>query len=136
MKVGNSKLVIQDSSKYGLGVFAIEGIKANELVLQFSGKEIPASEVPSYPDPDYFMQIAPGKYIGPSGYEDDFVNHSCEPNCTLDITSLQLIALRDIQSGEEITYDYSCVIFQDDDWNIPCNCGTYSCRGIIAYDIH
>ncbi|HUT17531.1 MAG TPA: SET domain-containing protein-lysine N-methyltransferase [Anaerolineae bacterium] len=132
-KVRNPKLGIKDTNKYGLGVFALESIKANELVSQFTGEEIPASEVPAYPEPDYFMQVAPGKYIGPSGYEDDMINHSCEPNCVFNHAALQLTAIRDIPPGEEITYDYASIIFYDDNWSIPCKCGTPSCRGIISH---
>lgn len=125
----NPKLCIRDTRRYGLGVFALTAIDKGEVVATFSGPTLSAQEVPPYPDPDCYMQIAPGWYIGPSGYEDDVINHSCEPNCEIKLGSLQLVAARLIAVSEEITYDYADVIY--DDWEIPCLCGTSTCRGTI-----
>lgn len=42
-----------------------------------------------------------------------FVNHSCEPNCKMDMWTvggrprMALFAGRDIELGEELTYDYN-----------------------------
>ncbi|NHK30343.1 MAG: SET domain-containing protein, partial [Asgard group archaeon] len=38
------------------------------------------------------------------------MNHSCEPNCVIKMKTLKItdyFALRDIESGEELTHDYS-----------------------------
>lgn len=46
-----------------------------------------------------------------------FVNHSCEPNCEMQKWSVNglfrmaLFALRDIEAGEELTYDYNFALF-------------------------
>jgi hypothetical protein len=51
-----------------------------------------------------------------------------------------LFALRDILPGEEITYDYSTTMDDDEGkiiergrkvWTCKCNCGSKKCRGII-----
>jgi len=131
MKICNPKLAFRDTHRYGVGVFALAPIAKNEVVVVFSGPEVPADTVPLYPEYDCYMQVAPGKYIGPSGYEDDVINHSCEPNCKLDLSTLQLRALRNIVAGEEVTYDYADVIFSDDEWCIPCKCGSPTCRQFI-----
>ena len=72
-------------------------------------------------------------YLGPSKSLDDYVNHSCDPNAALivdDVPHVFLAALRDIEPGEEVTYDYSVTMFNDD-WEIHCNCGSTICRGKI-----
>jgi hypothetical protein len=70
-----------------------------------------------------------------NGNDARYINHSCEPNCEA-VTRRRRIwihALRDIRSGEELTYDYNLT---GDDENqeaeadqYPCDCKTRSCRG-------
>jgi len=38
-----------------------------------------------------------------------YINHSCEPNCITALTprSIWVLALRDIQAGEELTFNVS-----------------------------
>ena len=65
-----------------------------------------------------------------------FINHSCEPNCTIEIWNVRgklkpgIFTLKDISKGEELSFDYK--------WkpsnNRPlskCYCGTKSCRGYL-----
>lgn len=46
-----------------------------------------------------------------------FVNHSCEPNCEMQkwsvsgLSRMGLFALRDIQPGEELSYDYNFSLY-------------------------
>lgn len=54
----------------------------------------------------------------------DYGNHSCEPNVSKD-----LVALRNIESGEELTGDYAQ--FSSKDWEMKCNCGAKSCKGYV-----
>ncbi len=72
--------------------------------------------------------------IGENKYVDDnrvlnWVNHSCNPNTKLDINRDKpaLIALRDIETGEEITVDYNRTELHDT--KIKCSCGAKNCRG-------
>jgi len=64
-----------------------------------------------------------------------FVNHSCQPNCETDQIGgkMWIIALRDIEAGEELTYDY-CLFDGEDD--APCLCGTKRCRGSLYSPSH
>ncbi len=63
----------------------------------------------------------------------ELVNHSCDPNCGIrpnDHGGYDLIAMRDIAAGEEITFDYCmtewiCVGFS------ACRCGSDRCRKTI-----
>lgn len=60
------------------------------------------------------------------------INHSCEPNCYAEIDGdeIWILAGRDIQAGEELTYDYG---FQRAGWHEhPCRCGSEHCFGFIV----
>jgi len=125
------KMLYRSKSHNGLGVFTDTEINSGEVVLPFRGRVVCRSELPAPYLEDRYVQIGDDLYLGPSGGLDDFVNHSCDPNCTLDVKNLQLAALRGIRPEEEITYDYSLTI-KNDDWRIDCNCGSIKCRGSIG----
>lgn len=61
-----------------------------------------------------------------------FLNHSCSPNCeaVLDNGHIWIVALRDIDAGEELTfnYGYDLSFYQDH----PCHCGSPECVGYIV----
>jgi len=79
------------------------------------------------------IQFDVGRFLGPSGGIDDYVNHSCDPTCALRATPrrLALVARRDIAPGDELTFDYStCLV---DEPPLPvCHCGAPMCRGQVA----
>jgi SET domain-containing protein len=60
-----------------------------------------------------------------------FINHSCDPN--VGFSNKKCNALRDIEVGEEITYDYDCIV---DDTSLlsgtKCQCGSSNCRKILG----
>lgn len=66
-----------------------------------------------------------------------FVNHSCEPNCEIQkwsvngLSRMALFALRDIQPGEELTYDYNFSLFNPAEGQV-CKCESEQCRGVIG----
>ncbi len=122
------KLVVRNGT-HGRGVFAEEPIPASAWIIGFSGPFLRYAETsPS----TYALQIGPDLYIGASGDQDDFINHSCDPNAGLRIAGTQadLYAIRDIAAGEEILFDYSTTL-DEDDFTMSCLCGTPSCRRII-----
>jgi hypothetical protein len=57
-----------------------------------------------------------------------FVNHSCEPNVGFAGNTV-LVAMRNIDAGEELTTDYA--LFDDYEGAMDCNCGRPCCRGRI-----
>ena len=65
-----------------------------------------------------------------------FINHSCEPNCESRIVRdrVWLYALRAIQAGEELTYNYGYSL-DDAEANL-CRCGAPSCVGYIVAAQH
>ncbi len=56
------------------------------------------------------------------------MNHSCEPNTGY--AGLNVVALRDIRAGEELTLDYATFL-NEDAAPFACRCGSAQCRGMI-----
>ena len=61
---------------------------------------------------------------------DDFLNHCCSPNAFLDTSTLDVLALRDIEPGEEICLNY-CATEEDLAEPFKCKCGSSDCYGLI-----
>lgn len=114
----------------GRGVFAGEEVVAGTLIIRFTGPLLRFKDTTPH---TLALQIGPDLYLGASGNPDDCVNHSCNPNSGLQIAGLdvRLIALRDIAMGEEICFDYSTTM-DEDDFEMTCRCGSSACRGVIG----
>jgi hypothetical protein len=65
------------------------------------------------------------------------VNHGCDPNCqsTTEKKRIFIEAIRTIQPGEELAYDYQIQRDDDDppdvDQIFACRCGAKNCRGVM-----
>jgi hypothetical protein len=57
------------------------------------------------------------------------LNHSCDPNVQI-VGQIAFRAMRDIDPGEELTFDYATG--DDDDWEMECACGVPRCRGQVT----
>ncbi len=122
--------LIVKQGTHARGVFAGEPIPAAAWILRFSGPFLRYAETSAT---TYALQIGPDLYIGADGGPDDFVNHSCEPNAgvVIDGTTVDLVAIRDIAAGEEILFDYSTTL-DENDFVMDCHCGAPSCRRRIG----
>lgn len=127
---GSSGVIIKES-KIDKGVFANKDFKKGEEIFQFCGPIIIGNDniaPDSYTD-NHCVQIGEDMYIGPSGGPDDYINHSCDPNGSFNISDnkASIIALKNIAKGEEITFDYSTSMAEDR-YEINCSCGAGFCR--------
>jgi uncharacterized protein len=122
------------NSVHGRGVVAEELIPQGTRIMEFTGPFLRKEQTTPQ---TYALQIGPDLYIGASGALDDYVNHSCQPNAgmVIDGTTVTLVAIRDIEPGEEIFFDYSTTM-DEDDWEMSCSCGTSSCRKLIRDGKH
>lgn len=113
----------------GRGVFAAANISAGSMIMKYTG---PLLRYAQTTPQTLALQIGPDLYIGESGQADDFVNHSCDPNAGMHIegVNVELVAIRDIKSDEQITFDYSTTM-DEDDFEFDCLCGSPNCRGKI-----
>lgn len=113
----------------GRGLFAAEPIAVGAPILKFSGPVLTLSEAREKgADAANALQIGVDRYL----YLDEpgrFVNHSCAPNAAVS-DDTRLVALRDIGSGDEITFDYSTTV--SDGWTMLCRCGTSACRELVV----
>jgi SET domain len=122
-------------SNLGKAVFATQAFPAEAILMEFTGPRYHASEIHSDKKGagDRFVQIDLDHYMGPSGGLDDLINHSCSPNAGLRFTpdGVFLVAIRAIQMGEEICWDYSTTL-SNTTFYMHCHCGTPQCRSVIG----
>src|SRR5438445_12599350 len=98
------------------GLFATQEIKKGTRIIQYKGERISKAEGAK-------RAAAGNAYIFELNerYDIDgkaltnlarYVNHSCDPNCEVDTTThtICVVALRCIQAGEELTYNYGHAI--------------------------
>ncbi len=145
--MGSGRLYrVSGSSIHNRGVLATQPIAAETYILQYLGEKITKAEserrgiaqmargkrnhsgqvyifeLNKRYDLDGFRQNNPARYI----------NHSCDPNCEAVNWKGQIwvVAKRDIEEGEELTYDYGFALehFLDH----PCRCGASNCCGYIV----
>jgi len=117
------------------GLFATRLIRKGELVWEldeptYTWEEIEGWDEGRRKDFDWYgFQCGVDRYSSPEGISRE-TNHSCDPN-TWWAGSDSIIARRDIQADEEVTYDYStCDI--DLVFEMECRCGSPRCRGTIT----
>lgn len=118
----------------GFGSFALTSIPKNTHVATFGGPILTAAAFTMEP-PDVrsrSIQIEQDSIlIGPPQREPgDTINHSCEPNCGMR-NATQIVTMRDVLEGEELTYDYAMSDTADFD-EFRCRCGMESCRGSVT----
>lgn len=131
------KAEARESSIEGLGVFAVDHVKAGEPVGVLGGVIVPKSEINDYRNimTQVGIQIDEEFFIVPTTREElkakGVFNHSCDPNIGFS-NSITFVAIRDIEPGEEFVFDYAfCETAYD---GFECRCGSSRCRGTITSD--
>lgn len=113
----------------GLGLFARVPIEAGDFVIEYTGTRIPTS-VADEMTTRYLFEINEEWTLDGSGRDNvaRYINHSCEPNCesSLENERINIYALRDIDAGEELTFDYGDEYF--DTFIRPEGCRCIKCR--------
>ena len=123
----------------GYGVFAAQLIGRGKRILRFGGavlNTLTFAAAAGADAHDGYLQIGEGRYLGPSGTADDFINHCYCPNTYVAVArrATHLVALRDIEAGEELSFDYGLtqIAFP---LRFRCRCGVIECRSEIGnYD--
>ncbi|KAF9297382.1 histone methyltransferase set1 [Mortierella antarctica] len=144
LKVRKKQLRFAKSPIHDWGLFAMEKVDANDMVIEYIG-EVIRQKVADHREKRYERMGIGSSYL--FRVDDDtvidatkmgniarFINHCCTPNCNAKIITVDgqkkivIYAKRDIEEGEEITYDYKFPIEAD---KIPCLCGSRGCRGTL-----
>jgi hypothetical protein len=127
------------SKIHGYGVVTTRPFKAGEIIVYGDGVLYP----PDAEFDDTYALILPGEDAGKGdplfwdlADQTRWFNHSCEPNSEVfskwdhaaDTMRAWWVALRDIEVGEEILYDYAFTAEVAE----PCACGAPTCRGLIV----
>lgn len=121
-------------SKIGNGLFTNITIPANSPILELTGNISTWDKIVDKEHPA-IIQISDNTYLGPSGDIDDYINHSCNPNCKIQIVGHRsiLYSIYVITANTELTFDYSTTSTDSiDDWKMNCLCGDFNCRKLIS----
>ena len=51
----------------------------------------------------------------------------------LDSSDSEMVARRDIEPGEEVTFDYATCESTVEAFRMDCKCGSKECRGVVRY---
>ena len=120
----------------GRGLFAKSRIEKGEIVVVKGGYVLTRNqrdEIGKTLGPSE-IQITEDLFIGPATAAEReggmmHLNHSCEPNLGIK-GQIVYVALRDIASDEELTFDYA--MNDDEPYEMTCSCGAASCRGTVT----
>lgn len=130
------KIVRRRSPISGWGVYAVQPIKAETQIVEYKGALV--SQVEAWrreqrylPRQRIWIFTINDRWARDAAFGGNiarYVNHSCRPNCYVDIIGrhIWIRASRNIRKGEELTYDYNT----DGVAGIPCCCRP-GCRRII-----
>jgi len=135
---------VRHSRVHGYGVFAARRIRKGTTVIEYLGDRVSHDEADArYEDKDpndnhTFLFTVDSKIVidgGVGGNEARYINHGCDPNCasTTQKKRIYVEAIRTIQPGEELAYDYQIERDPEDPPNVDeifaCRCGAEKCRG-------
>jgi hypothetical protein len=125
---------VRTAGPHGDGSFASHVIRAGTTVAVFGGYPVTRAALDELPIERQrrSMQIDDDLFLvsGEQPERGDRVNHSCRPNCAM-FGNVVLVALRDIDAGEQLTFDYATSDGCDYD-EFDCSCGEPTCRGRIT----
>ncbi len=160
------KTAVAYYGRRGFGLKTLEAIKKHDFIDEYRGEVINLSEAAKRVTEEYKAtgnyylldyDSAAGELLdgGRKGNITRFANHSCDPNCRIEKFiicgtdealsaefQIGLFANRDIEAGEELTYNYGWAAFQPRDTmtgaptaQVPteqCLCGAANCSGILG----
>jgi uncharacterized protein len=135
---------VRHSPIHGYGVFAARRIRKGTTIIEYLGDRVTHAQADERyedksPDDNHtFLFTVDARTVidaGINGNEARFINHACDPNCesTIEKRRIFIRAIRTIQPGEELSYDYQIERDSDDAPNVDeiyaCRCGAKQCRG-------
>lgn len=147
----NKYIYKKRSSIHGFGIFAKTEIPQGTRIIEYVGEKITKAEAErrgplliKYAKKHrqtgaVYIFVLNKKYDidGHVSYNTaKYINHSCAPNCEVDIIRgrIWIIAMRAIQKGEELSYNYGYDL--DTYEEHPCYCVNACCPGFITAEEH
>lgn len=147
MPKSNKELLYQvrNSKIHGKGVYARKDIPKDTFIIEYVGNIVSRKEGDKIAEEHYNKHKKTGSgavYIFELNKKQDidgdvswnpakYINYSCEPNCRYKIIDnhIWIISIRDIEKGEELSYDYGYDL--EDYKDHPCKCNSKNCMGYI-----
>jgi len=147
----SDKVSVNEGGIHGYCWFAHSDIKKGETIwwlgdVEYNDITVSIAELEKWPsdkrekwlslaymcDENHYKGSDPNKQIQKNEQNEYFVNHSCDGNAWYNGDN-EIVAMRDIKTGEEITYDYALTECNPK-WILAgkCLCGTKSCRGKVT----
>lgn len=118
-------------SSAGLGLRALRDFKVSDELIEYTGPRIPNEEADERPN-RYLFRLNDRYSIdgSPRSNLARYINHSCCPNAQAvlshDERSITIEAIRPIEAGDEITYDYGREYFEE--YIAPTGCRCAKCE--------
>ena len=144
----NKWLLVRRSKVHGNGCFARRFIPKGTRIIEYLGERVSHKEADrryegaDVNDNHTFLFIADRRTVIDAtrgGNEARWINHSCDGNCESETEKGRVFvdALRDIEKGEELGYDYQIGRDKNDPPNVDeiyaCRCGSPKCRGSMLW---
>ena len=138
--------VVRRSRIHGRGVYAARRIRSGTRIIEYIGDRISHEEADARyemkgdDDGHTFLFVVDDDLCidaGIGGNAARFINHKCDANCETIIEGRRVFieAIRTIQPGEELGYDYQLTWETTDDPEelklYACRCGAPNCRGTM-----
>ncbi|KAG6613392.1 histone-lysine N-methyltransferase ASH1L isoform X1 [Phytophthora cinnamomi] len=141
----NRAALVECIPGFCLGLRLLENVKAGSFVGEYMGEIVTEQEyymrrvLYHNEKHRYMMVLSGGEVIDATrmGGWARFINHSCDPNCGVEKWDVNgeercaIFALRDILTGEELTFDYKFESFSKAEIT-ECLCGALKCRKVIG----
>jgi len=150
-KTKSPYILVKESSIHSRGVFAKKDIPEGTRIIEYVGEKITHAESICRAEMELIRAKKDKSYGAVYLFELNkrhdidgnvpyntarLINHSCDPNCETDIIGghIWVMAIRDINKSEELTYNYG---YNFDDYeDHQCVCGTHLCVGYILGEEH
>lgn len=120
------------TSDRGRGLVATAAVAKGKPVIHLRGSLKEAARVTDF---NRCIQFSENLfYEAEPGSPDNYINHHCEPNCYLDAEHLCFRALRDIEKGEELSFNYFATEYdlKKQRQTFICRCGSDQCKGRVT----
>ncbi len=111
-------------SAYGARLVTDQAFAQGEVIYRISGHRV--TDAPTYQT----IQISATEHIEELGVL-AYLNHSCQPNTVVDVSTMIVSAARDIPAGEELNFFYPSTEWEMDR-PFVCLCGSPQCVRLVA----
>lgn len=112
-------------SSAGLGLFALQNIPKSKFIIEYFGRDLNAGEE-YISKSKYLFEINSKRTIDGTIRTNiaRYINHSCRPNCEVEIKKgkVLIFSKRNIQAGEELSYDYGKEYWNEHIKPLGCKC--------------